>query len=73
MSWFQTSPGSNLTLLLTAVFGEHLRKVSIYASIKMVLGGREHELPVVVVSAVEELYRTGKLALSLSNTCLLIR
>ena len=63
------SLGSNLTRFLTAVFGEHLRKVSIYASIKVVLGGREHELPVVVVSAVEELYRTGKLAPSLSNTC----
>lgn len=48
-----------LTLLLTAVFGEHLRKVSIYASISVVLGGREHELPVVVVTAVEELYRKG--------------
>jgi hypothetical protein len=34
----------------------------------MVLGGREHELPIVVVTAVEELYRTGKLAPSLSNT-----
>ena len=26
----------------------------------MVLGGREHELPIIVVSCIEELYRTGK-------------
>jgi hypothetical protein len=26
----------------------------------MVLGGREHELPIIVVSFVEELYRTAK-------------
>ena len=26
----------------------------------MVLGGREHDLPIIVVSCIEELYRTGK-------------
>lgn len=44
----------------TVVLGEPLRKVSIYASTTMVLGGREHDLPIIVVSCVEELYRTGK-------------
>ncbi|KAF8161657.1 hypothetical protein B0H34DRAFT_701973 [Crassisporium funariophilum] len=42
-----------------AVLGEPLRKAAIYASTTMVLGGREHELPTIVVSCVEELYRTG--------------
>lgn len=26
----------------------------------MVLGGRQHELPIIVVSCIEELYRTGE-------------
>ena len=42
------------------VLGEPLRKASIYASTTMVLGGREHDLPIIVVSCIEELYRTGK-------------
>lgn len=41
------------------VLGEPLRKTSIYASMTMVLGGREHELPIIVVGCIEELYRTG--------------
>ncbi|KDR82056.1 hypothetical protein GALMADRAFT_240517 [Galerina marginata CBS 339.88] len=41
------------------VLGESLRKASIYSTTPMVLGGREHELPIVVVNCVEELYRTG--------------
>lgn len=41
------------------VLGEPLRKTSIYASMTMVLGDREHELPIIVVSCIEELYRTG--------------
>lgn len=45
---------------IAVVLGESLRKASIYASTTMVLGGREHELPIVVVSCIEELYRTGK-------------
>ncbi|EDR07636.1 uncharacterized protein LACBIDRAFT_327503 [Laccaria bicolor S238N-H82] len=55
----QTFHGGRQAMQDLTVFGEHLRKVSIYASISVVLGGRDHELPVVVVSAVEELYRTG--------------
>jgi len=31
----------------------------------MVLGGREHELPIVIVNCVEELYRTGNKAISM--------
>ncbi|KAF9473507.1 hypothetical protein BDN70DRAFT_885760 [Pholiota conissans] len=42
-----------------AVLGEPIRKASIYASMSMVLAGREHELPIIVVNTVEELYRTG--------------
>lgn len=55
----QTFHGGRQAMQDLTVFGEHLRKVSIYASISVVLGGREHELPVVVVTAVEELYRKG--------------
>ncbi|KIM42350.1 hypothetical protein M413DRAFT_132106 [Hebeloma cylindrosporum] len=41
------------------VFGKAIRQASIYSSTMMVLGGREHELPILIVSCVEELYRTG--------------
>ncbi|KAF8873608.1 hypothetical protein CPB84DRAFT_1798280 [Gymnopilus junonius] len=41
------------------VLGEPLRKSWTYSSTTQVLGGREHELPVLVVHCVEELYRTG--------------
>ncbi|KJA19164.1 hypothetical protein HYPSUDRAFT_89487 [Hypholoma sublateritium FD-334 SS-4] len=41
------------------VLGEPIRKASIYSSTPMVLAGREHELPIIVVNTVEELYRTG--------------
>ncbi|KAF4615756.1 hypothetical protein D9613_012427 [Agrocybe pediades] len=41
------------------VLGEPVRKASIYASATMILGGREHQLPIVVINSVEELYRTG--------------
>jgi hypothetical protein len=40
--------------------GEPLRTTSIYASTTMVFGGREHKLPIIVVSCIEKLYRTGK-------------
>jgi hypothetical protein len=52
-----------LCLFLTvaaAVLGESIRRASIYSSTTMVLGGREHELPIIVVNCVEELYRTGE-------------
>ncbi|KAF4615830.1 hypothetical protein D9613_012439 [Agrocybe pediades] len=42
-----------------AILGEPVRKASIYASTTMILGGREHQLPIVVINSVEELYRTG--------------
>lgn len=45
--------------VLPVVFSEPLHKASIYASSSVVLGGREHDLPIVVVGCVEELYRTG--------------
>ncbi|TFK25393.1 hypothetical protein FA15DRAFT_703798 [Coprinopsis marcescibilis] len=41
------------------VFGVPLNQCSMYASAPVVLGGHEMELPVVVVSCVEELYRHG--------------
>ena len=44
------------------VFGKLIREASIYSSTMMVLGGREHELPIVIVNCVEELYRTGNKA-----------
>ena len=50
---------ATLLILIQVVLGEPLRKASIYASTTMVLGGREHELPIIVVSCIEELYRTG--------------
>ncbi|KAK0205370.1 hypothetical protein DFS33DRAFT_1327780 [Desarmillaria ectypa] len=39
------------------IFGVPLRQVSMYASTTAILGGFEHELPIVVYSCVEELYR----------------
>ncbi|KAK0469110.1 uncharacterized protein EV420DRAFT_1492550 [Desarmillaria tabescens] len=39
------------------IFGVPLRQVSMYASTAAILGGLEHELPIVVYSCVEELYR----------------
>ncbi|KIK56296.1 hypothetical protein GYMLUDRAFT_47284 [Collybiopsis luxurians FD-317 M1] len=41
------------------VFGIPLRQISLYASTKAVLGGFEHDLPIVVFACVEELYRSG--------------
>uniref|UniRef100_A0A8H8CQH4 Rho-GAP domain-containing protein n=1 Tax=Psilocybe cubensis TaxID=181762 RepID=A0A8H8CQH4_PSICU len=41
------------------VLGEPIRKASIYSSTYVVLGGREHCLPIIVVNCIEELYRTG--------------
>ncbi|PBK66431.1 hypothetical protein ARMSODRAFT_1006151 [Armillaria solidipes] len=40
-----------------SIFGAPLRQVSMYASTAAILGGFEHELPIVVYSCVEELYR----------------
>jgi hypothetical protein len=37
-----------------------IREASIYSSTMVVLGGREHELSIMIVNRVEELYRTGK-------------
>jgi hypothetical protein len=42
------------------VLGKPIRGASIYSSTMMVLGGREHELPILIVNCVEELYRAGK-------------
>ncbi|KAF9029506.1 hypothetical protein BDZ89DRAFT_1159745 [Hymenopellis radicata] len=42
------------------VFGAPLRQVAVYASTVTILGGLEHELPIVVYSCVEELYRALK-------------
>ncbi|KAF5311856.1 hypothetical protein D9619_002312 [Psilocybe cf. subviscida] len=42
-----------------SVLGEPIRAASIYSSVPVVLSGREHEIPIVVVNTVEELYRTG--------------
>ncbi|KAJ3748333.1 hypothetical protein DFH05DRAFT_1539706 [Lentinula detonsa] len=41
------------------VFGFPLRQIALYASTKAVLGGFEHNLPIVVFACVEELYRSG--------------
>ncbi|KAF9017341.1 hypothetical protein BDP27DRAFT_1458471 [Rhodocollybia butyracea] len=41
------------------VFGFPLRQISLYASTKAILGGFEHDLPIVVFACVEELYRSG--------------
>ncbi|KAF8829617.1 hypothetical protein HHX47_DHR3000855 [Lentinula edodes] len=43
----------------TSVFGFPLRQIALYASTKAVLGGFEHNLPIVVFACVEELYRSG--------------
>ena len=53
------------------VLGELLRETSIYALMTMVLGGREHDLLIIVVSCIEELYPTGKQQVYTSNTSLL--
>ena len=50
---------SSTYMIVSAVLGEPIMKASIYSSIPMVLAGREHELPIIVVNTVEELYRTG--------------
>jgi hypothetical protein len=42
------------------VFGALLSETTHYASCSTVLGGRPHNLPLVVFAAVEELYRAGK-------------
>ncbi|KAL0574515.1 hypothetical protein V5O48_007448 [Marasmius crinis-equi] len=41
------------------IFGTTLRQASLYASAKAILGGHEHDLPIVVFACVEELYRRG--------------
>ncbi|KAJ3995253.1 hypothetical protein F5050DRAFT_339004 [Lentinula boryana] len=41
------------------VFSFPLRQIALYASTKAVLGGFEHNLPIVVFACVEELYRSG--------------
>jgi hypothetical protein len=56
----QSVLNSGALRIYSVVLGETLRKASIHASTTMVLGGREHELPIIVVSCIEELYRTGK-------------
>lgn len=46
------------------VFGKPIQKASIYSSTVVALGGREHELLIVVVNCIEELYRIGKKTIS---------
>jgi len=41
-------------------FGETDREVSIYSLTRIVLGRREHELPIVIVNYIEKLYCIGK-------------
>jgi hypothetical protein len=60
--------GASKDLSAVSVFGVPLRKSGIYASTSVLLGGRELELPIVVVSCVEELYRTGLYQPSLFHT-----
>jgi hypothetical protein len=48
------------------VLGKPLWEASIYSSTMMVLGGREHKLPIVIVNCVEELYCTGKNNISMT-------
>ncbi|KAJ2917698.1 hypothetical protein MD484_g2742, partial [Candolleomyces efflorescens] len=55
-------------LSAASVFGVPLRKSGIYATTSVLLGGWELELPIVVVSCVEELYRTGLYQPSLFHT-----
>lgn len=45
-------------------FGEADREVSIYSSTRMVLGGQEHELPIIIVNYIETLYCIGKKTMS---------
>ena len=44
---------------LPGVFGMPLHQVAVYASTTALVGGRKHNLPIVVFACVEELYRTG--------------
>ncbi|CAA7269869.1 unnamed protein product [Cyclocybe aegerita] len=66
MTGQQTSLARNKRPL--AVLGEPIRRASLYASTQMVLAGREHELPILIVHCVEELYRTGIYQPSLFRT-----
>ncbi|PPQ81723.1 hypothetical protein CVT25_013447, partial [Psilocybe cyanescens] len=56
------------------VLGEPIRKASMYSSTNVVLGGREHCLPIIAVNCIEELYRTGvfSIASTLPLRCPLI-
>jgi hypothetical protein len=44
---------------LIGVFGAPIRDVYAHASMPTVIGGFQHQLPIVVVACVEELYRIG--------------
>ena len=67
-STFMRSSTSSNTPSALAVFGTPLRKLTIYASTSTLLASRPLELPIVVVSCVEELYRTGLYQPSLFRT-----
>jgi hypothetical protein len=45
--------------MVPGVFGVSLHKVSLFASTTAILGGHQHDLPIVVFACIEELYRTG--------------
>ena len=52
------------------VLGEPIRKASVYSPTTMVLGGREHELLIVIVNCIEELYHTGERVFSMKPLAL---
>ena len=60
----------SLITVPAVVFGKLIQKASIYSSTVVALGGREHELPIVVVNCIEELYRIGKKTISMK--CFLV-
>ena len=52
------------------MFGFSLRQIALYASTRAVLGGFEHDLPIVVFACVEELYRSGMELSSTNSECM---
>jgi hypothetical protein len=50
----------SLITIPAVVLGKPIREASMYSSTMMILGGREHELLIMIVNCVEELYCTGK-------------
>ncbi|KAJ3756812.1 hypothetical protein EV360DRAFT_71661 [Lentinula raphanica] len=55
----EITAGSDICVSTLGAFGYPLRQIALYASTKAVLGGFEHNIPIVVFACVEELYRSG--------------